>query len=206
MSGDTSGNSAASEEIMEATYEALCKHGYAALTMQNIADESTKSKAALHYHYDTKDELLISFLDYLYESFTDEYAETDGDDAVDRLVGFVDDVLCHENVDDVEQFQTALLEIKAQAPYVDDYREQLERVDAFVRERVENIVADGIEEGVFREDIDPADTAAFIATLMTGVNTRRVSTGETDGSVRSVFVEYVRESMVSADSDVEVPA
>jgi AcrR family transcriptional regulator len=191
---------------MEATYEALCKHGYAELTMQDIADESTKSKAALHYHYDTKDELLYSFLDYLYESFTDEYAETDGDDAVDRLVGFVDDVLCHENVDDVEQFQTALLEIKAQAPYVDDYREQLERVDAFVRERVENIVADGIEEGVFREDIDPADTAAFIATLMTGVNTRRVSTGETDGSVRSVFVEYVRESMVSADSDVEVPA
>ena len=28
------------ERIMDATYRALCTHGYAALTMQDIADES----------------------------------------------------------------------------------------------------------------------------------------------------------------------
>jgi hypothetical protein len=38
--------------------------------------------------------------------------------------------------DEFEEFQTALLEIKAQGPYVGAYREQLERVDAFVRGRV----------------------------------------------------------------------
>ncbi|GAA0475047.1 hypothetical protein GCM10008985_34420 [Halococcus dombrowskii] len=53
------------EEIMDATYRALCKHGYAALRMQDIADETTKSKAALHYHYDSKHDLLLSFLDYI---------------------------------------------------------------------------------------------------------------------------------------------
>jgi len=58
---------------MEATYRALCAHGYADLTTQDIADESETSKASLHYHYDTKEELLLSFLDYLYDRFVERY-------------------------------------------------------------------------------------------------------------------------------------
>jgi AcrR family transcriptional regulator len=205
------------EAIMEATYCALCEHGYADLTMQDIADESDKSKASLHYHYDTKEELLLAFLDHLYDSFTDEFATTDGDDAVARLVTFVDELLCPaERSDDppsgaepdetgeYEEFQTALLEIKAQGPYVDAYREQLERVDAFVRGRVREIVADGIEEGTIRADVDPDDTAAFVATLVDGVNTRRVALGDTDGSVRDTFLAYVREHLLAASADVAV--
>ena len=51
----------AQEEIMSATYEALCEHGYAALTVERIASELGKSTAAIHYHYETKDELLVAF-------------------------------------------------------------------------------------------------------------------------------------------------
>ncbi|QLH84691.1 TetR/AcrR family transcriptional regulator [Halosimplex pelagicum] len=221
------------EAIMGATYRALCEHGYADLTMQDIADESDKSKASLHYHFDTKEELLLAFLDHLYDAFTDDVGTTDGDDAVDRLVTFVDRVLCPAErtdearagsrpdatsdgetdgdepndggeTDEFEEFQTALLEIKAQGPYVEAYREQLERVDAFVRDRVRSIVADGIEEGTIRSDVDPDDTAAFVATLVDGVNTRRVALGETDGSVRNTFLAYVRENLVAPGADVAV--
>ncbi|WP_135365635.1 TetR/AcrR family transcriptional regulator [Halosimplex halophilum] len=212
------------EAIMGATYRALCEHGYADLTMQDIADQSDKSKASLHYHYDTKEELLLAFLDHLYDAFTDDVGETDGDDAVARLVTFVDELLCpaeradeprggsapddaddtDDGTDEFEEFQTALLEIKAQGPYVESYREQLERVDAFVRGRVRDIVADGIEQGTVRADVDPDDTAAFVATLVDGVNTRRVALGETDGSVRDTFLAYVRENLVAPGADVAV--
>jgi len=220
------------EAIMGATYRALCEHGYADLTMQDIADESDKSKASLHYHYDTKEELLLAFLDHLYDAFTDEVGATDGDDAVERLVRFVDEVLCpaertdgdspesdgdatsggetgsdspdDDGTGEYEEFQTALLEIKAQGPYVEAYREQLARVDAFVRDRVRSIVADGIEEGTIRADVDPDDTAAFVATLVDGVNPRRVALGETDGSVRNTFLAYVSEHLVAADADIVV--
>ncbi|QLH79707.1 TetR family transcriptional regulator [Halosimplex rubrum] len=226
------------EAIMGATYRALCEHGYADLTMQDIADESDKSKASLHYHFDTKEELLLAFLDHLYDAFTDDVGTTDGDDAVERLVRFVDELLCPAErtdepraesspdgpsddgtdddgtggddpndgagTDEFEEFQTALLEIKAQGPYVEAYREQLERVDAFVRGRVRSIVADGIEEGTIRADVDPDDTAAFVATLVDGVNTRRVALGETDGSVRNTFLAYVRENLVAPGADVAV--
>ncbi|WP_123539313.1 TetR/AcrR family transcriptional regulator [Halosimplex salinum] len=208
MSGETESAAGAGsdtpEAIMEATYRALCRHGYADLTMQDIADESDKSKASLHYHYDTKEDLLLAFLDHLYDSFTEKFAETEGDHAVDRLVTFVDEVLCQSDVEGAEEFQTAYLEIKAQAPYVEAYRDQLERVDAFVRDRVREIVADGIDEGVVRSDVDPRDTAAFVATLIDGVNTRRVAIGETDGSTRNTFLAYVRENLVAPDADVVV--
>ncbi|MFC7140119.1 TetR/AcrR family transcriptional regulator [Halosimplex aquaticum] len=208
MSGETESAAAAAsdtpEAIMEATYSALCKHGYADLTMQNIADESDKSKASLHYHFDTKEDLLLAFLDHLYASFTAEFATTDGEHAIDRLITFVDEVLCKSDVEGAEEFQTALLEIKAQGPYVEAYREELERIDAFVRDRVREIVADGIDDGVVREDVDPDDTAAFVATLVDGVNTRRVAIGETDGSTRNIFVAYVRENLVAPDADIAV--
>ena len=59
------------EEIMQATYRALSEHGYANLTIKRIAAEYGKSTAAIHYHYDTKDDLLAAFLDFLLDRFTD---------------------------------------------------------------------------------------------------------------------------------------
>jgi len=189
---------------MEATYRALCEHGYASLTMQDIADESNKSTAALHYHYDTKEALLLAFLDHLYEAFTEKYGTTDGENAVERLVNFVDDILCRADAEEAEQFQTALLEIRAQSPYSADYRDRLAGFDAFVNDRVEGIVEDGVEEGTIRADVDPADTAAFVATLIDGVNTRRTTIGETGGGTRRTFVAYVRDHLVAPDADVTV--
>lgn len=189
---------------MEATYRALCTHGYADLTTQDIADESDTSKASLHYHYDTKEELLLSFLEYLYDRFAAEYERVEGDDAVDRLVTFVDRVLCRSDPERNRAFQTALLELKAQAPYVDAYRESMERFDAFVRERVGEIVADGIEEGTIRADIDPEAVAAFVATMVVGVNTRRVTLGDTGGGTRRTFLAYVRDHLLAADAAVGV--
>ncbi|PSP70021.1 TetR/AcrR family transcriptional regulator, partial [Halobacteriales archaeon QH_9_66_26] len=70
MSGDTASRDDTQAAIMDATYRALCEHGYADLTIQTIADEFDKSKSLLYYHYDTKDEILIGLLDYLLGQFT----------------------------------------------------------------------------------------------------------------------------------------
>jgi len=206
MSGETTDAASAdtSEEIMEATYRALCEHGYASLTMQDIADESNKSTAALHYHYDTKEALLLAFLEHLYQSFTEKYGATDGENAVERLVNFVDEILCQTDAEAAEQFQTALLEIRAQSPYSAAYRDRLVDFDEFVRERVTDIVTDGIEEGTIRADVDPADTAAFVATLIDGVNTRRTTIGDTGGGTRRTFVAYANDHLVAPDTGVSI--
>ncbi|MEF8774483.1 MAG: helix-turn-helix domain-containing protein, partial [Halobacteriales archaeon] len=48
------------EALMAATYRALCEHGYADLTIQQIGAEFEKSTSLLYHHYDGKDELLVA--------------------------------------------------------------------------------------------------------------------------------------------------
>jgi AcrR family transcriptional regulator len=179
--------------IMEATYAALCKRGYADLTMQAIADEFDKTKAVLHYHYDTKEDLLVAFLDYLLDRFLDAIAIDDLDDPEERLVALVDALLLgtHEpgSATDHWQFHTALLEIRAQAPHDDAFREQLTTNYRFVEDATAAVVEEGVESGVFRE-VDPERTAAWLLATINGARLHHVTLdADVAESVRDAVVE-----------------
>lgn len=191
------------DELMRATYCALCKHGYAALTMQDIADESEKSKASLHYHYDTKRDLLLAFLDYLYEQFEARVETVEGDDAAERLLSLAERVLDPPTRRKNAEFKTALLEIHAQAPYRDGYRERLRRFDDLLEARLTEIVADGVDEGTFRADVDPPTAAAFLTTVLSGAQTRHVAVGYPISETQGMLRRYV-ESHLVADEDGRV--
>jgi|APHM01.1.fsa_nt_gi Bacterial regulatory proteins, tetR family. len=218
------------DESMQATYRALCEHGYADVTMQAIADETDKSKAALHYHYDSKRDLLMAFLDFLYEEFTErvgapaadkndpdaeplaaagpvggdgverrsvEVGGRDGDAAA-RLLGFIDRVLDPPE-DDPErrrEFQTAMLELKAQAPYDEAVRERMARFDAFLVRQVQALVEAGVESGVFRA-VDPEDTARFIVTALDGAHTKQVAVGRDTDCTRRMLHGYVKTHLLA---------
>ena len=194
MTGDTT------DELMRATYCALCKHGYAALTMQDIADESEKSKASLHYHYDTKQDLLLAFLDYLYERFETQVETTEGDDAVERLLSLAERVLDPPSRRRNAEFKTAIMEIHAQAPYRDDYRERLRRFDDLLEARLTEIVADGVEEGTFREDVDPSAVASFLTTVLSGGQTRYVAVGYPISETQEMLRRYVESHLLDGDN------
>jgi AcrR family transcriptional regulator len=189
------------EAIMEATYRALCDHGYASLTMQDIADETDLSTAALHYHFDGKHDLLLSFLDYLYADFTERMGDPDGATATERLRALVDDVLAPPyDEDERVAFGTAMLELKAQAPYDDAIRKHMARFDRYLHEQVRALVAEGIEAGDFRA-VDPDDTARFLVTALDGAATKRVSVGQDTGCTRRMLHSYVETHLVAGDSD-----
>ena len=186
---------------MEATYRALCEHGYADLTMQDIADETDKSKAALHYHFDGKDDLFREFLAYLHEGFLDTIADHPEGTPVERLVALVRRVL--DPVDDEadRQFNTAFMEIKAQAPYRDGYREVLRRFDADLRGEVASLVAEAVEAGQY-DDVDPEDIAEHVLTFVHGTWTRAAAIGADVVTMREHLVEDLLDLLVD---DAEVP-
>lgn len=173
--------------IMDATYRALCAHGYADLTMAAIADEFEKSKAAIHYHYDTKEDLLAAFLEYLLDRFLDRL-RFDADDPDARLEAIVDALLfgldedggangdggyehaeraAAAGAESDRELHTALLEIRAQAPHRAAFREQLTANHALVEDLLAETIADGIEQGAFRET-DPHRTARLLLATMLG--------------------------------------
>ncbi|GAA0291776.1 TetR/AcrR family transcriptional regulator [Halarchaeum salinum] len=160
------------EAIMEATYRALREQGYADLTMRAIAEEYGKTTAAIHYHYDTKDDLLVAFLEYLLDTFLDHVHDAATDDPESHLGALLDGLLI-EREDDYD-LVCALLEMRAQAPYHDAIREQLVRNDEYLREVVRSVVADGVERGVFRDDVDPDTVASALITIVKGARTRFV--------------------------------
>jgi len=190
------------EDLMRATYRALCAHGYADLTMQDIADEAPVSKAALHYHYDSKRDLLSAFQAYISDRFLSRIRAADDPaaDPADRLSAVLDAALSPPADDDLRDLQRALLELKAQAPYQPGIREQVERTDDAFRSLLTEIVADGVDSGAFSDDVDPASTAKFVATVTGGNQARQVSVGQSPGETRDLLRTHV-EAQLSADRD-----
>ncbi|RAW46943.1 TetR/AcrR family transcriptional regulator [Halorubrum sp. 48-1-W] len=166
----------AADEIMDGVYRALCKHGYAGLTMQDIADECSKSKSLLHYHYDTKEDLLVAFLARVITDF--ERRVTRGADAppAERLVAFVGWFVFEPAEIERESFHIGLLEMRSQGPFNDRIREQLLRSDRLLRETAAGILSDGIDAGVFR-DVDVDETAALLVATLDGARTRQITLG-----------------------------
>lgn len=165
---------------MSATFDALCEHGYANLTMQAIADEFDKSKSLIHYHYDSKDDLLAAFMDHLLANFVDMVTGCGGQDPADELRGMAELVVtgAEDGHNDAEDFHTALLGLRAQAPYDETLREQLARNDARIRELIADMVREGQERGRFDESVDPDEFAALFRSAIEGAQAHGVIMGE----------------------------
>jgi AcrR family transcriptional regulator len=200
--------SVATDEILDGVYGALCTHGYADLTMQDIADECEKSTSLLHYHYDTKAELMIAFLDHIITNYEERLAEETAEPPERRLVTFLARFVFEPGDDERQSFHLALLEMRSQGPFDERIRKKLESSDAVLRGTAADILRDGIEAGVF-EDVDPDRTAAMLVAALDGARTRQITLGE--GQPADTYTRVVIEELLSqvvepilADS-VEMP-
>ncbi|MCU4751822.1 TetR/AcrR family transcriptional regulator [Halobacteria archaeon AArc-curdl1] len=195
----------AREAIMTATYEALCEHGYTELTAQAIADRTDKSKSLLFYHYDSKEDLVAAFFDFLLEQFADRVEESRDLPPVERLATYVDWFLYDPDDEERTSFHTAMLELRAQAPYNDRFQEQLRRSDDALRSTLEEILEEGIDSGAFVEH-DSTETAALLIAALDGARIRQLTMD------RDVYLEEVRAGIIATivdgllAEDVEFPA
>ncbi len=178
------------EEIMAATYRALREHGYADLTVARIAEGFPKSKSLLYHHYDGKDELLLDFLDFMLSGAEETVPDPD-DDPRGYLDATLDFALDPDPPTAYREFESAMVELRAQAAHDERYREAFARHDAFFRERIAGAVRAGIERGDF-DDADPERVAAFVHTVTEGVAPRRAAGDADTEDVRRVRTELER--------------
>ena len=185
------------EAIMQATFHALREHGYAGLTIQRIGDHFEKSKSLLYHHYDSKDELLLDFLEFMLAEF--EQAAPDDDlPPREHLDAILDHALAAKLPDDQREFTEAMVELRAQAAHDDRYRDHFTRSDETFREELASIVREGVEAGAFR-DVDPDHVASFLLTLVNGAMNQRVTVEDSrTEAVREEVDAYV-ESRLLAD-------
>ncbi|MFB6218528.1 MAG: TetR/AcrR family transcriptional regulator [Halobacteriaceae archaeon] len=170
------------EQIMAATYHALRKHGYANLTMQNIADEFEKSKSLLHYHFDTKDDLMLAFLEYAVGWMADRVEEETPEDPETRLRRYVERLSL--GPEDDGAWVLTLFELRLQAAHNEAFQERLADYYETNCAALADIIADGVEDGVFHEE-DPRGAAEAIYAALEGARMAHVTLGLAEISERT---------------------
>jgi AcrR family transcriptional regulator len=166
------------EAIMEATYTALCKHGYPATSISKIASEFEKSQSLLYYHYEDKEELLEDFLRFLLDQLEADLEEIEEEDPSRRLSAVLDRLLPPDIDDEGVRFRRAILEIRSQAPYHEAYHEQFERSDDLILDELITTIERGIDSGAFRA-VNARESAEFIYSTAYGAIERGVTLQDT---------------------------
>ena len=184
--------------LVEAAYHTLCEYGYAEFSLRKVADDAGKSRGLVHYHYESKNDLLASLLDYLIGRFEDRFEESAGTSAIERLDDVLDWVAFGPALfgRDGRDYFTAIFELRAQAPYDDALRERLTRNYETVRDRIATVIRTGIDHGELVA-VEPRTTATFIVVSVDGARNTDL-TMDTDGTVEttlSAIEEFVFESL-----------
>jgi AcrR family transcriptional regulator len=154
-------------EIMDATYQALCKHGYTDLTIEKIAEESNKGKSNIYYHFDDKKALILDFLDFMkdnlkeeFESLNSENSEEDFDDLLGMMLGVEDE--------DMWDFHKSLMEIQGRALYDEDFKQKFRKLDYLVVEKFTEILKE-------LEVKEPEKQAELIVSTVQGGLSRKLT-------------------------------
>jgi AcrR family transcriptional regulator len=183
------------EEIMRATYLALCEYGYAGLTIERIGEEFPKSKSLIYHHHDGKDDLLLAFLEFMLERFEEGMPLEDLGGPAERLDALLDYMFATPLPDRRLEFTRAMVELRAQAAHYETYRDEFSRHDRYFRRGLTDLIEEGVEEGVFRTD-EPEAVAATLLTLINGsLGERATTTEDTAGVVRKQVDRYVQAAL-----------
>lgn len=179
--------------LMQATYDALCKHGYAGLTIQRIGDEFPKSKSLIYQYYSGKEELLVAFLGFMIDCFESDIPIDDSDSAYEQLQAHLDHLLALTLEGERYEFMSAMTELQGQAPHNEAYREHFTKTDQVFHTHLTDILQTGIDNGEFRA-VDPEQTAELLLSVINGAMLRRMTTNDSPDfqAVRAELDEYIR--------------
>ena len=95
------GRSAGAQRVLDAALELFTAHGFEGTSLQDIADRLGVTKAAVYYHFHTKDELLRALVEPAFTELTALLADGEGRSVSSRRAGvpevgrYVDYLLRH---------------------------------------------------------------------------------------------------------------
>lgn len=174
------------EAIMEATFRALSKHGYADLRMRDIGDEFEMTRPVIHYHYNSKHELISSFLEHIITQYKNDVAVGDSDDQWERLQIRIDQCMFGPDIDGFDHWErmTVYHELFSQAQHNDAHRELFNEHYEGMVVGLAAVIEEGIEDGTFAA-VDAMEFSQLLTDIIHSARARRISLGQTDAPERA---------------------
>jgi AcrR family transcriptional regulator len=154
-------------EILQATRRALVDHGYHGLTTQKVADELGRSHSLVHYHFDTKADLLVAFVEFHAEQFEHLLGTIEDHGPGERLARFLALLAGNAEVPQVRSLNLALYELQATAHDDPALGAAFAAYHELLLEFVAGTIEEGVESGTFADD-DPRRTAELLVSAVDG--------------------------------------
>ncbi len=164
--------------ILETAVGVIARLGYEGASMKEIAGAAGVSKSLLHYHFESKEDLLVRALSHLSEQIADAIQARAGrpGSPMDRLLATADDL--YELLLSDQEKTAFLTEMYATAIHNEPVREQLEKY----RKTELNLIRDSLEAAVgVHEDrfvISLDRMARVIQNIIVGVSVERAAVSD----------------------------
>jgi TetR/AcrR family transcriptional regulator, regulator of cefoperazone and chloramphenicol sensitivity len=169
------------DSLVRAAFACLAADGFEGLRTRSVADRAGVNIATLHYYFPTKEALIGGVADYLASQFITLHAPpaaSTGKPALDRL---------HQEFADAHFYSTerpelfaVLFELQQRGRRDPAIRKIIEPLFGQWQFGIERFLTAGIEDGVFRRDLDPAGGAALFVAALTGAGCLRLPRGKLD--------------------------
>src|SRR5271169_3091007 len=173
--------------LVRAAFACLATDGFEGLRTRSVADRVGVNIATLHYYFPTKEALIGGVADFLATQFITLHAPPvapTGSPALDRLrQEFADAHFYRAKHPDLT---AVLCELQLRGRRDPAIRKIVEPLFGHWRYGIQRWLADGVAEGVFRSDLEPADGAAFFVAAVTGAAWLGLSRQELDGIFAAV--------------------
>lgn len=173
----------------EAALGLFARHGYAAVSMREIASEVGVGAGALYNHFATKQDLLVELMIAHMEALLGAWAEIDSADAnaEERLEAF-SRFHIQFHADRADEVFVAYMELRSLE------RPNFHRIEKMRREyeaELEAILKEGAETGAFRIE-DPRVAAMAIIAMLTGVTSWYRQSGRLSAErIEEIYVDMV---------------
>ena len=186
------------EVIMEATFRAISKHGYADLRMRDIGEEMDLTRQVIHYHFDGKYELMSEFLEYVVEQYEGSVEVEECTDPRTELDARIDQCLFGPEFGEFTHWDRMKVyhELFAHAQNDERHREIFTDHYDRIRGSIVEVVERGIDEGAFRP-VDAELMGQLVTDVIHAARGRRISLGHDDApeEARRAIDEFVLDSL-----------
>jgi AcrR family transcriptional regulator len=192
-------------EFLEAAWRLISEHGYHAVRIADIAHACGTSSGAVHYHFQTKQDVLNAALLHCVESaFERQSTELRSvDSAYERLLRLIDMQLPAEGR--VRDEWLVWLQFWAETALRPELRFIHNQFYARWRETVVRIVRRGQRQGQFRTDTDAEQLALGLTALTDGLAIQVLTgvPGVTAERMRGILMCFIERELLASKGQVE---
>lgn len=154
-------------QILEAATKVFAEHGFTNARMDDIVAESGLSKGALYWYFDSKDAIIVSILDQIFDWETAHVRQLleSVDSATAKLEVFIDTTI--KDIEKMKPMMPIFFDFWSLSVRKKTINQAIKRYYQNFLDLIEPIIEDGIRQGEFHS-VNVKETAVAIGAMYEG--------------------------------------